>query len=40
MARGIAHPVIDTEVGFDDLDTALQRMEGRQVFGKIILKID
>eukprot|EP01133_Synstelium_polycarpum_P029196 gene29196-35681_t len=29
MARGLVHPVIDTEVGFDDIDTALKRMEGR-----------
>ncbi len=40
MARGIVHPVIDTEVGFDDIDRALERMEGRQVFGKIVLKLD
>lgn len=40
MARGIVSPVIDTVVGFDEIDTALQRMEGRDVFGKIILKID
>ncbi|MCY6381369.1 zinc-binding dehydrogenase [Hoeflea prorocentri] len=40
MGRGLVHPVIDTEVGLDDIDTALARMEGRQVFGKIILKMD
>ncbi|KAB2699125.1 MULTISPECIES: zinc-binding dehydrogenase [Brucella/Ochrobactrum group] len=40
MARGIVHPVIDTVVGFNDIDTALKRMEGRDVFGKIILQID
>ncbi|WP_271894537.1 zinc-binding dehydrogenase [Candidatus Phyllobacterium onerii] len=40
MARGIVHPVIDTEVGFDDIDTALKRMEGRDVFGKIILRVN
>ncbi|WP_099865056.1 zinc-binding dehydrogenase [Pararhizobium haloflavum] len=40
MARGLVYPVIDTEVGFNDLDTALERMEGRKVFGKIILKMD
>jgi alcohol dehydrogenase len=40
MARGIVHPVIDTQVSFDDIDRALARMEGRQVFGKIILKMD
>lgn len=40
MARGIVHPVVDTVVGFNDIDTALKRMEGRDVFGKIILQID
>lgn len=40
MARGLAHPVIDTKVGFDGIDTALKRMETRDVFGKIILEID
>lgn len=40
MARGIVHPVIDTVVGFNDIDMALKRMEGRDVFGKIILEID
>ena len=40
MARGIVHPVIDTEVGFDDINQALERMESRQVFGKIVLKMD
>ena len=39
MARGLVHPVIDTEVELDNIDTALERMEGRQVFGKIILKM-
>ncbi|UXN07643.1 zinc-binding dehydrogenase [Bartonella sp. HY761] len=40
MAQGLVHPVIDTIVGFEEIDTALSRMEGRDVFGKIILKID
>ncbi len=40
MARGVVHPVIDTEVGFDDIHRALERMESRQVFGKIVLKMD
>lgn len=40
MARGLVHPVIDTEIGFDGIETALARMEGRQVFGKIVLRID
>ncbi|WP_208437642.1 zinc-binding dehydrogenase [Bartonella taylorii] len=40
MAQGVVHPIIDTIVGFDEIDTALKRMESRNVFGKIILKID
>ena len=40
MGRGLVHPVIDTEVGVDDIDKALARMEGRQVFGKIVLRMD
>ncbi|MBX4335632.1 zinc-binding dehydrogenase [Bartonella raoultii] len=40
MAQGIVHPVIDTIVRFDEIDTALKRMESRDVFGKIILKVD
>ncbi|WP_182084864.1 zinc-binding dehydrogenase [Aureimonas sp. ME7] len=40
MARGLVKPVIDTEVGFDDIAIALERMEGRRVFGKIILHVD
>nr|WP_272214134.1 zinc-binding dehydrogenase [Marinicella sp. W31]MDC2876785.1 zinc-binding dehydrogenase [Marinicella sp. W31] len=39
MAQGIVHPVIDTLVGFDGIDKALERMESRQVFGKIVLEI-
>src|ERR1700754_3596007 len=40
MAAGLVHPVIDTEVSFSDIDRALERMESRQIFGKIILKMD
>ncbi|WLR94597.1 zinc-binding dehydrogenase [Shinella zoogloeoides] len=40
MARGIVHPVIDTEINFDGIATALERMESRQIFGKIVLKLD
>ncbi|AZV21629.1 MULTISPECIES: zinc-binding dehydrogenase [unclassified Mesorhizobium] len=39
MAAGQVAPVIDTEVGFDGIDAALKRMEGRDVFGKIILRV-
>ena len=37
MARGLARPVVDTMVTMDGIATALERMEGRQVFGKIVL---
>ncbi|MEO5322606.1 zinc-binding dehydrogenase [Mesorhizobium sp. CC13] len=40
MAAGLVKPIIDTEVDFNSIDTALKRMEGRDVFGKIILRID
>jgi alcohol dehydrogenase len=39
MAAGLVHPVIDTEVDFTSIDAALKRMEGRDVFGKIVLRI-
>lgn len=39
MAAGIVQPVIDTEVDFDGIGRALERMEGRDVFGKIILRV-
>lgn len=40
MAAGLVKPIIDTEVDFTSIGTALKRMEGRDVFGKIILRID
>ena len=36
MAQGLT-PVIDTEVGLDDLERGLARLESRQVFGKIVV---
>jgi alcohol dehydrogenase len=36
MAGGLT-PVIDTEVGLEDLEKGLARLEGRQVFGKVIV---
>jgi alcohol dehydrogenase len=38
MAGGML-PVIDTEVELADFERGLARLEGRQVFGKVILKI-
>jgi alcohol dehydrogenase len=39
MAAGIVKPVIDTEVDFGSISDALKRMETRDVFGKIILRV-
>ena len=39
MAAGDAKPVIDTMVAVEDLQTALQRLESRQVFGKIVVTL-
>lgn len=39
MARGLAEPVIDTEASFETIGGALERMESRDVFGKIILRV-
>lgn len=39
MARGMVHPVVDSELEFGDLSSALERMEGRKVFGKIIMRV-
>lgn len=39
MARGLVEPVIDTTVDMDGIGKALERMETRDVFGKIILKV-
>ena len=40
MAKGIAHPVVDSEIEFGDIQTALDRMESRKVFGKIIMRVN
>ena len=37
MANGLS-PVIDTEVALDDVERGLARLEGRQVFGKVIVR--
>ncbi|MBK8457639.1 MAG: zinc-binding dehydrogenase [Phyllobacteriaceae bacterium] len=39
FARGLVHPVIDTLVDIDGIDGALKRMEGRDVFGKIVVRV-
>ncbi len=39
MAAGTVKPIIDTEIEFGDMATALERMETRKVFGKIIMRM-
>jgi NADPH:quinone reductase-like Zn-dependent oxidoreductase len=39
MAAGVAQPVVDSEVTFEGIDAALQRIENRDVFGKIVLRM-
>jgi threonine dehydrogenase-like Zn-dependent dehydrogenase len=39
MASGAARPVIDTMLGLDELETGLKRLEDRQVFGKIVVRL-
>ena len=39
LATGKVRPVIDSEIGFDNLGDALARLESRNVFGKILLRI-
>ncbi len=40
MAKNYVQPVIDKEIEFGDLATALERMESRKVFGKIIMRMN
>ncbi len=39
MAKGQVAPVIDCEIEFGDLAPALERMQNRKVFGKIIMRM-
>ena len=39
LATGKVRPVIDSETDFDRIGEALARMESRDVFGKILLRI-
>jgi alcohol dehydrogenase len=39
IAAGVVKPVIDSTVPFDNIDAALDRIEQRQVFGKIIVTL-
>lgn len=40
MAAGLVAPVVDSEVTFEGIGEALKRMESRDVFGKIVLRMD
>lgn len=39
MAAGLVHPVIDTSLPIEHLDRGLERLEQRDVFGKIIVTL-
>jgi len=39
IAAGTVKPVVDTEIEFGDMATALERMESRKVFGKIVMRM-
>jgi alcohol dehydrogenase len=39
LASGIVKPVIDLEIPLDDIGAGLERLENRQVFGKIIVRL-
>lgn len=40
MSKGVVKPVVDSEIEFGDLAPALERMESRKVFGKIIMRVN
>ena len=39
LASGIVKPVVDLEISLDEIGAGLERLENRQVFGKIIVKL-
>ncbi len=39
LATGEVRPVIDTMIPLEEFDTALQRLESRDVFGKIVVTV-
>jgi alcohol dehydrogenase len=39
LAAGVVRPVIDTKITLDEIDKGLQRLESRDVFGKIIVTL-
>ena len=40
MAKNYVHPVVDSQIEFGELATALERMQNRKVFGKIIMRVN
>ena len=39
LAAGTVKPVIDTKITLDEIDKGLQRLESRDVFGKIVVTL-
>ena len=39
LAAGAVHPVIDLEIPMEEIERGLERLENRQVFGKIIVTV-
>ncbi|MHA1164877.1 MAG: hypothetical protein ACTSP0_04755 [Alphaproteobacteria bacterium] len=39
MARGEVSPVVDSMLMLKDIETGLERLESRDVFGKIVLTL-
>lgn len=39
LAAGVVKPVIDTKITLDEIDIGLQRLESRDVFGKIVVTL-
>ena len=40
MSKGIVKPVVDSQIEFGEISTALERMQNRKVFGKIIMRVN
>jgi len=39
LAAGQVRPIVDLEIPMEDIDKGLERLENRQVFGKIIVTV-
>jgi len=39
LAAGIVKPIVDLEIPLEDIGLGLERLENRQVFGKIIVTL-